>query len=165
MKWIISSSRYCILIVSFSNFNCNSRVMCCKDSFKGTHCNRMFCDLWISNSCFICNYQGQNIQSTKLSNFGKKVSLLTKQKSPSLLKKYGIQKFLIVIIVWMSVQWRQCNLNTWAYFFMQKVIKSYKLFTPIVLQFVLNPKRTNYARFYWREYKFLQVLRNTEKWN
>ena len=45
---------------------------------------------------------------------------------------------------------------------MQKVIKSYQLSTPIVLQFVLNPKQTNYARFYWREYEFLQV---SAKWN
>ena len=96
LHWNISSTWYCTLIVSFTNFNCNSRVMCCKDSFKGTHYNRMFCDLWISNSCFICNYQGQNIQSTKLSNFGKKVSLLTKQKSPSLLKKYGIQRMILI---------------------------------------------------------------------
>ena len=53
--------------------------------------------------------------------------------------------------------------NARAYFFMEKVIKSCQLSTPIVLQFVLNPKLTNYTRFYWREYEFLQVLRNIEK--
>ena len=98
MKWIMSSSWYCTLIVSFTNFNCNSRVMCCKDSFKGTHCNRMFCDLWISNSfASFINHQGQNIQSSKLSDFEKKVILVTKQKFPSLLNTYGIQRVMLMV--------------------------------------------------------------------
>ena len=36
MKWIISSSWYnCTLIVSFTNFSCHSRVMCCKTHLNG----------------------------------------------------------------------------------------------------------------------------------
>ena len=98
MKWIISSSWYCTLIVSFINFNCSSRVMCCKNSFKGTHCNRMFCDLWIANSfASFINHLGQDIQSSKLSDFEKKVSLLTKQKFPSLLNNYGIQRMMLML--------------------------------------------------------------------
>ena len=98
LQWNISSSWYCTLIVSFTNFNCNSRVMCCKDSFKGTHCNRMFCDLWISNSfASFINHQCQNIQSSKLSGLEKKVSLLIERKFPSLLYKYGIQRMIIIV--------------------------------------------------------------------
>ena len=43
------------------------------------------------------NQQGQNIQSRKLSDFRKKVSLLIKQKSRSLLKKYGIQRMMLMV--------------------------------------------------------------------
>ena len=111
MKWIISSSRYCILIVSFSNFNCNSRVMCCKDSFKGTHCNRMFCNLWTANSfASFINHLGQDIQSSKLSDFEKKVSLLTKQKFPSLLNNYGIQRMMLMLDSYHSSN--VCTMNT-----------------------------------------------------
>ena len=73
LQWNISSSWYCTLIVSFTNFNCNSRVINCKDSFKGTNCNRMFCDLRISNSfASFINHQGQNIQLSKLSDLEKR---------------------------------------------------------------------------------------------
>ena len=41
----------------------------------------------------------------------------------------------------------------------------YQLSTPSVLKFILKPKLTIYARFYWREYEFLQVLGNIEKLN
>ena len=98
MNWIISSSWYCTLIVSFTNLNCNSRIMFCNDLFQRTHCNRMFSDLWISNSfASFSNQQGQRRQSSKLSDFEKKFSLLTKQKFPSLLKKCGIQRTILMV--------------------------------------------------------------------
>ena len=48
----------------------------------------MFCDLWISNSfASFFDHQGQNIQSSNLSDFEKKVSVLSKQKKFFIIEK------------------------------------------------------------------------------
>ena len=65
---------------------------------EGLICKWMFFDLWISNSfASFINHQGQNMQSSKWSDFEKQDGLVTKQKFPPLLKKYGIRRMMLMV--------------------------------------------------------------------
>ena len=96
----------------------------------------------------------------------KRSAFWVNKKIFSLLKKYRIQRMMLMVDSYRSSN--VCTMKTVNITLMHgrnslsKVINFPLL---IVLQFLLNPKWSNYARFYWHEHEFLQGLRDIKNWN